>query len=301
MTASTTLQPARWRDVFIHAQDGLRLHARDQGPTTGGRLPLICLPGLSRNAADFEEIADALASGPAARRVVSVDYRGRGLSDWDPNPANYDIRVENGDILALLAALDIGHAVFLGTSRGGLHIMAMTAIRPTVLAGAILNDIGPVIDLGGLMRIKSYVGRLAPPRTLADAAAVMERIADGGFPSFTADDWLRLARKSFVETNGRLAAHYDPDLLHTLDAYGPDTPPPALWGLFYGLAGVPTLAIRGENSDILSAQTLAAMVERRPDLETLVLPGQAHAPPLWEPDVIARIADFAERCDARTA
>ncbi|MFY8151543.1 MAG: alpha/beta fold hydrolase, partial [Hyphomicrobiales bacterium] len=170
MTASTTLQPSRWRDVFIHAQDGLRLHARDQGPTTGGRLPLICLPGLSRNAADFEEIADALASGPAARRVVSVDYRGRGLSAWDPNPANYDIRVENGDILALLAALDIGHAVFLGTSRGGLLTMAMGAARPGAIRGVVLNDIGPIIDARGLLRIRGYVGKLPLPRSFAEGA-----------------------------------------------------------------------------------------------------------------------------------
>lgn len=301
MTLSLAPTGSRWRDIFIHAQDGLRLHARDHGPTNGARLPLICLPGLSRNAIDFEEIAEALSNGPHARRVVSIDYRGRGLSDWDPDPANYDIRVENGDILALLTALDIGHAVFLGTSRGGLHILAMSAIRPGLLAGAILNDIGPVIEMSGLTRIKSYVGRLAPPQTMAEGAAIMEKIANGGFPVFTQHDWMRLAEKTFVEKNGRLAANYDPQLLQALAIYSAESPPPALWHLFDGLGAIPTLVIRGENSDILAAATLDAMRQRRADLETLVIPGQAHSPPLWEAEYIQRIADFAARCDARHA
>jgi pimeloyl-ACP methyl ester carboxylesterase len=286
-----------WQHVFVSAPDGLRLHARDYRPTSDNRLPLVCLPGLTRNAADFEDIGPALSQAPEARRVIALDYRGRGLSDWDPDPANYTMATESADILALLAALDIGHAIFLGTSRGGLHTMALGASRPTLIAGAMLNDIGPVLEMDGLLRIRSYVGKIAPPQTLEEGAAVMERISEGRFSAFAQADWLRLARQTFVERNGRLAAAYDPALMTTLAGVTRNTPPPPLWQLFEGLPRVPLMAFRGENSDLLSAETLTEMKSRRPELETHVLPGQAHAPPLWEPETIARIAAFCARCD----
>ena len=228
-----------------------------------------------------------------------MDYRGRGLSDRDPDPANYDVRVESADLQALLTAMDIDRAHFVGTSRGGLHIMALAAMRPAVIASAVLNDIGPVIAMKGLMRIKDYVGRLAAPRDLDAAAALLKSLAGPGFTAFGSEDWMRLATRSFEVRDGVLEANYDPALTRALDAIGPDKPAPELWHLFDGLAGVPVLAIRAGNSDILAPETLAAMQERRPDLQTLVIEGQAHAPPLWEDGVIAAIAAFIDAAEGR--
>jgi pimeloyl-ACP methyl ester carboxylesterase len=291
---------ASWTALFITSQDGLRLHARDYGLERTDALPVVCLPGLARTAADFHEIASSLATrAERPRRVLSIDYRGRGLSDRDPDPSHYDVRVESADLQAMLTAADIGRAHFVGTSRGGIHIMALAAMRPAALASAVLNDIGPVIALPGLMRIKSYVGRLAAPRDLEEAAALIEALAGSGFTSFGGEDWMRLAKRTYEMRGGTLVANYDPALARTLEAIGHDHPPPELWHLFDGLADVPVLAVRGANSDILTPRTLALMQERRPDLETLVVEGQAHAPPLWEEAVIGRIAAFLDAAEDR--
>jgi pimeloyl-ACP methyl ester carboxylesterase len=291
---------APWNALFITSQDGLRLHARDYGRAGSGALPVVCLPGLARTTADFHELASTLSTrAERPRRVLSVDYRGRGLSDRDPDPANYDVRVESADLQALLTASDIGRAHFIGTSRGGIHIMALAAMRPAAIATAVLNDIGPVIALPGLMRIKDYVGRLAPPRDLEDAAALLKALAGAGFTAFESEDWMRLARRTYEMRDGALVPNYDPALARTLDAIGPEHPVPELWHLFDGLADVPVLAIRGGNSDILTPRTLSLMQERRPDLDSLVIEGQAHAPPLWEEAVIARIARFLDAAEDR--
>src|SRR5690348_6368664 len=146
-------------DHHVTARDGLRLHVRERGARTAPGLPVVCLPGLARTTADFEPLAAALAGDPARpRRVLALDYRGRGLSDHDPDPDNYSIPVELDDVLGVLTARAVGSAVFVGTSRGGLIVMALAAARPGVIAGAILNDIGPVLEPQGLMRIKGYVG-----------------------------------------------------------------------------------------------------------------------------------------------
>jgi pimeloyl-ACP methyl ester carboxylesterase len=287
----------RWSSLTFASTDGLNLHARDYGPRHGDALPVLCLPGLARTAADFHELASALASdGERPRRVLAVDYRGRGLSDRDPNPANYDVRVENGDIQALLTVADIGRAAFVGTSRGGIHIMALAALRPAAIAAAVLNDIGPVIEMGGLLRIKAYVGRLGTPSSIEDAAAAMRAIAPG-FTRFSEADWLQVARRTYRDEGGRLVADYDPALTASLDNLSNDAPVPVLWHLFDGLAEIPLMAIRGENSDILSASTFESMAERHKGLELLTIPGQAHAPPLWEPEVISRIAGFIRRSE----
>ena len=160
--------------IFVTAQDGLRLHVRSYGPRTATALPLVCLPGLARTGADFETLAARLASDPdRPRRVIALDSRGRGRSDYDRDPANYTLAVELADLIAALTALDIARAVFVGTSRGGLLTMLLAVARPTAIAGCVLNDIGPVIDLEGLIRIKSYVGKLAPPATMREAADIL--------------------------------------------------------------------------------------------------------------------------------
>jgi pimeloyl-ACP methyl ester carboxylesterase len=285
--------------TFVTAQDGLKLHVRSYGPRNAAVLPVICLPGLARTGADFEALATALAGDAKAPwRVFAMDSRGRGRSDYDRNPANYSLPVELADLLAVLVALGIARAVFIGTSRGGILTMLLATVRPTVIAGCVLNDIGPVIDPKGLMRIKSYVGRLPRPASFHEAADILRRLFGGQFSKLSDDDWVAFARRTFTETGGRIVPDYDVKLGTNLKGINPDRPLPALWKEFDALARVPVMVIRGGNSDILSAATVEAMRARRSSLDVVEVPDQGHAPLLEGTEIIGRIASFAEACEA---
>jgi pimeloyl-ACP methyl ester carboxylesterase len=284
---------------FVTAPDGLKLHVRDYGHRLGAHLPAVCLPGLSRTGEDFDILATALAGDAAApRRVLALDYRGRGLSAWDPEPKNYTVATELDDVLAVLTALEAAPAIIIGTSRGGLIAMALAARQPGAIAGVVLNDIGPVIEAQGLLRIKGYVGKLPQPHNFADAAEMLRRLSGGQFPKLTAADWLAAAKRGWQEQDGRLVATYDPALAHNLAAISAENPMPTLWPQFEALTQVPVMVIRGANSDILSAATVAEMRARHPGMEVAEVPDQGHAPLLGEADIIARIALFAAACDA---
>lgn len=287
--------------IFISAPDGLRLHVRAYGSASRPALPIVCLPGLSRTAEDFETLAEALTQD-GDRRVIALDYRGRGRSDYDRNPFNYAVHVELADLMAVVAALDCAPAIFVGTSRGGILTMFLAALRPTLIAGVVLNDIGPVIEPKGLVRIKGYVGRLPRPRDFEEGAEILRRLFSAQFPKLGPEDWLLASRRAFrKQDDGRLMPTYDPRIAKTMEGVDFERPLPPLWKEFDALANVPVMAIRGENSDLLSAATVEAMRTRRSDLDTLVVPDQGHAPLLAEPDVIARIRTFVARCDEARA
>lgn len=275
---------------FVAAPDGLRLHYLDYPRPDAARLPLVCLPGLARSADDFWRVA--AAAQQAGRRVLALDYRGRGRSQWDSDWRRYDLDVEQADILAALADAGVSEAVFLGTSRGGLHTMRLSRARPALVRAAILNDIGPKVEKEGLLRIKSYVGKLPPLSRLSEAVALMRMTAAPRFSGVSAEEWEVYARQTFVEKEGRVELRYDPALNHTLDGVTPEAEFEDFWEPFEALAAVPILAIRGETSDILSVDTLDEMARRAPLLERHTVPGQGHAPLLLDPPTIGRIMEF---------
>ncbi len=279
---------------FYVAKDGLKLHMRDWGAPTGA-LPVVCLPGLSRNAGDFDVLAARLA---ASRRVVALDYRGRGLSGRDPDWKHYDLFVENVDILTVLEAAGIGAAIFVGTSRGGLHSMLLTGTRPTLLRGVVLNDVGPVLEIEGLRRIQSYVGKLPTPTSWAQAVEIAKGIMGAHFTGLSEAYWDAYARLTFEETAAGFVTRYDPAIMKAFGQMDLDKPIPALWEQFEALAPVPVLAIRGENSDLLSPKTLAEMTQRHPDCEAFTVPGQGHAPLLMDAPTLMKIEAFIARIDA---
>jgi pimeloyl-ACP methyl ester carboxylesterase len=282
---------------FITAHDGLKLHVRAYGARATTALPVVCLPGLARTGADFDPLARALAGDTEhPRYVLALDYRGRGLSGYDYDADNYSLPVELADLLSVLTALEIGRAVFVGTSRGGLITMLLGSARPAAIAGVVLNDIGPVIEARGLVRIKGYVGRLPQAKSFEEGAEFLRRLFGPQFPALSLDDWMAQARRTFREQNGRIVPDYDPKLARVLRDVDIERAPPPLWQQFDSLARMPMLVIRGANSDLLSAATFEAMRARRRQCEALVVPDQGHAPLLSDDDTIARVGAFVRSC-----
>ena len=293
------------RSVFVTAQDGLRLHAVAYGVQTAptppvAALPVVCLPGLTRTVADFDALGPALANGKPGRRVIAIDSRGRGQSDYDKNPENYNVVTELGDVVAVLAALGISEAVFVGSSRGGLITMLLAVAYPALIAGAVLHDIGPVIEPKGLARIKSYVGKLPQPRSLADGGELLRRLFSDQFPKLTSEDWLGAAQRAWkTNADHELVPTYDVRLAQTLTEVDIERPLPSMWQEFDALARVPVLVIRGGLSDILSAETVAGMKEHHPAMDVIEVADQGHVPVLAAgSELLGGIAAFVAECDA---
>jgi pimeloyl-ACP methyl ester carboxylesterase len=284
-----------WESLFISARDGLRLHVRHIGNRAGAALPVICLPGLSRNVDDFEIVGRAMAAG-GERWVVALDSRGRGGSEYDSDWRNYDLKVELDDLLTVIIALGITKAIFLGTSRGGLLTALMGIARPEVIGGVILNDIGPVIEARGLARIRGYVGKLPAPKTFAEGAALLKNVFGTHFTNLPPEAWDRYARRTWAEADGRLIVRYDTNLMRPLADLDLEQPMPDLWPQFETLDIAPMLVIRGELSDLFSRKTAEAMVKRHPDARLHEVPYEGHAPLLEDAPTIAAIAAFIAHC-----
>lgn len=287
-----------YSDFFYQSADGLRLHARVYGESRSDAWPVVCLPGLTRNARDFHELAlHLLKNAPVPRQVVAFDYRGRGQSDHDPNLNNYNVGMEAADILAGLAALDIKQAAFIGTSRGGLIIHVLGAMRPDILKAIVLNDIGPVIEAAGLANIGAYLRRAPRPLSFTQAVAAQKAVHGGDFPALNQLAWERMVAALYREDNGKFLPDFDPALVDTLAGIDFTQPLPTLWPHFDALALIPMLAIRGENSRLLSAATLEEMQRRHPSMETVIVAGQGHAPFLETGNLPQTIAEFVERAE----
>jgi pimeloyl-ACP methyl ester carboxylesterase len=287
MAIPVIFEERRWT-----SRDGLSLYARDYTAAgEPGGLPVICLHGLTRNTKDFEDIAPIIAGW--GRRVIAADVRGRGQSDRDPDPRNYQPRIYARDVIEMMAALDIPQAVFLGTSMGGIITMTMMAARPSAVAAAILNDVGPAIAPEGVARILGYAGQPVEIRSWDDAAAYVRQTNSVAFPHFGDEDWRRFAERTFRQGSDGPELDYDPAIR------GPISKPPTrlvLWltrVLFRKLArGRKVLLIRGQLSDLISSEIADRMQEMAPRMSRVDVPGVGHAPMLTEPEAVDAIEQF---------
>jgi len=279
-----------WQHRTWESGEGLRLHARDYAAAEGpAKLPVICLHGLTRNGRDFDALAPWIAA--RSRRVLAVDVRGRGLSDRDPT-GSYWLPTYVDDVRRLAGALGIARAIFVGTSMGGLITMELAAGAPSLIAGAVINDVGPVLAPEGLARIGSYVGN-APLFDSWDAAALyLQRQNQAVLPHYSGNDWRRMAERMFRSDAGKVAADYDPAIA---DAFATGPLPADPWARWRGLAeGRPILLLRGGLSDLLTAGDATLMVAEHRHARLREVPNVGHAPMLDEPEALAAIGQFLD-------
>ena len=278
------------RDFFYESTDGLKLYCAVYSAQHASGLPVLCLPGLTRNSRDFARLATRLSD---QRDVFAVDLRGRGRSAWDTDPAHYELSTYVRDVWTLLDRCRIERFVAIGTSLGGLMAMTLAAMEPRRLAGVILNDIGPEIDPAGVRRIAGYVGRLPPVRDWNEAVAQTKSIYGPALPGLSDEEWARFARCGYRENEAAVPVpDADPGIATNFNR--PGAVSPDLWPLFRR-ATVPMLVIRGGLSDILSHDTLSRMIREKPDLSQVTLAQRGHVPLLDEPESLLAIDAFLMR------
>ena len=278
---------AEYGDLYWWSADGIRLHARDYAATAGGDAPpVLCMPGLTRNARDYATLASALSAG---RRVVAIDFRGRGESGYAKDPMSYVPLTYAQDVVALLEEQKIDRFVAIGTSLGGLVTMLLAGMLPGRIAGAVLNDVGPEIDPAGLSRIRGYVGRSSTWPTWMHAARCVQEMNDDVYPDWSIDQWLGMAKRLYrLNSAGRIVLDYDMKIAEPFRLPGGEAGPD-MWRALAALTAVPVLVVRGGRSDILAAATAQRMVQALPHAALLTLPGIGHAPTLDEPEAVAAI------------
>ena len=279
--------PAGYREHHYTSQDGLRLYYRSYGDPLAPRTPVLCLGGMTRNAADFDDLASHLSG---ERWVICPDYRGRGRSDYDPDWRHYVAPTLVDDIRHLLVAAGIHRVVVIGTSMGGLLATAMGVMMPAALVGIVINDAGPDLDSAGTRRIIDYVSKDRPQPDWATAIAHLKK----GLPFLslrTEQDWQRFAEGTYREgADGLLHFDWDIDIVRPL--LDPRQPTYDLWQYFRAIRHVPLLVVRGGISDVLSVETLARMDSEHPAMTAITIPEVGHAPSLNEPEAVEAIDDF---------
>jgi len=276
----------RFEDRFFTVPDGLKLHYRDYPGGDGP--PILCLPGLTRNARDFAEFAERYSP---RFRVLALDFRGRADSGYDPVPMRYNPLTYAGDVLQLLDQLGIPRAIFVGTSLGGLVTMTIAATAPQRIAATVLNDVGPDVDPGGVQRILSYVGKDMRFKSWDEMADTIAANYGAAFDRYTHDDWLKMARRNGREENGEVRFDYDKAIAEPFKTTGP-TPHVDLWPFFKALGQKPLLVVRGAKSDLLTVATAENMQQAVPSMTLATVPGVGHAPELNEPEAVAAIDQF---------
>lgn len=269
--------------------DGLQLAYEDEGEGQ----PVLCLPGLTRNARDFDDLAEVLKDV----RLIRLTYRGRGESDRDPNYMNYNVPQEAKDVLELLDHLGVKKALYVGTSRGGIIAMLTAALAKERISGVILNDIGPEIATNGLDRIMDYLGIQPKAKTFAEAAIVLRQTMGAEFPDLTDADWEVQATRWLELTPEGLRLNYDPKLRNAMIEQAKQAQPD-LWPLFDAMDGLPLALIRGANSDLLTEASVTEMQRRRPDMIYANVPDRGHVPFLNEPEAAEAITQLIAKVKA---
>lgn len=289
---------ATWTDGYWWSNDGLRLHYRDYAGGGGSgetRPPILCIPGLTRNARDFADVAARLAG---EWRVICVDLRGRGESAYAKDPMTYVPLTYLHDLEALITALGLTRFVLFGTSLGGILSTLITSTGRERVAGVLLNDVGPVLGSNGLGRIRNYLGRNVNFPTWLHAARGIAESQGVAYPNFTIEDWLAMAKRVCRLTNsGRIIYDYDMKIAEPFRAPGGESGFD-MWPAFESLQGIPATLLHGERSDLLSAASVADLVQRVPGLEAVTVPDVGHAPSLDEPESVAAIDRLLARVAA---
>ncbi|MEO5937963.1 MAG: alpha/beta hydrolase [Sphingomonas sp.] len=280
-----------YENRYWESDDEVRLHYRDY-PGRDDRPPILCMAGLTRNARDFEDIAERLAG---EWRVIAVNFRGRGGSAAAKDPMTYVPATYVKDVKALLADLGIGRYVAFGTSLGGIVTMLLAGNAPEKLAGVLLNDVGPEIEATGLGRIRSYVGKSNVwPTWMHAARAVQEGNADV-YPQYGVEDWLAMAKRLYrLNSAGRIVLDYDMKIAEPFRVPGNEAGPD-MWAAFDALMPVPALIVRGGRSDVLGEATAAKMVARLDEGELVTVPDVGHTPTLTEAEAVAAIDRLLDR------
>jgi pimeloyl-ACP methyl ester carboxylesterase len=301
----TIFQPARGavldieeEDILYRSHDDLLLYVRKYGSEYARGRPLLCLPGLTRNGRDFQDLALALAGHAThPRTVYCLDYRGRGRSEWDKEWRNYSTYIELLDAVAFLTLRCLDDVAIVGTSRGGIISMLLAVMRPSAIGCLVLNDIGPVIETAGLARIMGYTGKIPVPRDWGEANAMVREMYKRQFTALDDAAWDALTRQLFSEMDGKPGAAYDPNVGKALSEVDISKPVPAMWEHFESLYAKPLMVLRGENSDILSAGTVHEMQARHPQMTSVAIRNEGHAPLLRDPFSQRLIADFLIETD----
>jgi pimeloyl-ACP methyl ester carboxylesterase len=269
----------------FQTSDGLSLHYEDEGEG----LPILCLAGLTRSTRDFDYVTPHLAGN----RVIKLDYRGRGRSDWAEDWSTYSLQVECRDVLELMAHLGLAKVAVIGTSRGGLNAMGLAMGAPDALLGVALNDVGPVIDPSGIDFILTYLGRNPASKTYDEAAAALKHVMVG-FENMPEGFWMDEARRQFKEGPDGLEITYDPHLRKATEAMAKEGGTPDLWPLFDALAAKPLALIWGLNSYLLKEETVRQMQARNPEMILGAVPDRGHVPLLNEPEALAALQAWIE-------
>ncbi|MDA7948255.1 MAG: alpha/beta hydrolase [Hyphomicrobiaceae bacterium] len=292
-----------WNEIFYSSQDGLRLYARHYpAKTVDGQTParsVLCLAGLARNSKDFHKLALHLSRySSSPRDVYCLDYRGRGQSQYDPKWQNYSPYIELLDTLDFMTLAELHHVSLIGTSRGGIIAMLMGVVRPGSLGAVVLNDIGPVIEARGLARIIGYVGKTPTPQNWEEAALIVRDVSSRFFTDVSDDEWLEIARQIYGEEDGYPVPGYDNALAKTLSEIDLASPIPQMWPQFGALAHLPMLVLRGENSDLLSNETVKEMAARHSRLESYLVEEEGHPPMLRDHRTIRVVDRFLLDADS---
>jgi pimeloyl-ACP methyl ester carboxylesterase len=284
---------ALWSDGYWSSSDGLRLHYRDYAGDPS-RPPILCIPGLTRNARDFEGVAERLAG---RWRVLCLELRGRGQSEYAKDPMSYVPLTYVADVEALMEQLALPKYVLFGTSLGGIVTMVLAWRDRSRLAGALINDIGPVLESRGLEKIRGYVGRSQSWPTWLHAARAIAEVQGDRYPDWKIEDWIAYAKRLCRLTqNGRVVFDYDMRIAEPFRVPGNEVGVD-LWPAWQALAGLPTLIVKGELSDLMSAATLERMLEENPAAEAVTVPRVGHAPTLDEPEAVEAAERLLERIE----